>query len=543
MKKTLIWLIPALILVGLVVWRFATRGAAERALGQQGAARRGMSSNVEVATATKRTIVNTLESVGNVESPYKVQISAKTAGRIEFLVAREGDPVIPGQVLVTIDKTELQGAVLQQMANVAEARSRLAQALLNRGPTVVGVSSQIQQQQATLTSARADLNQVQKNYNSQIAAAKSQVTDADAKVRAAESQVNNAEAIVTREKANLQNAQTRFDRTMNLYNQKFIAAQDVDDAKAALAVAQGALQVAQGQLAASKQAVTSAQAQKSAAQNQESIAAQKGQADIAASRAKVIQAAAGLNVAIANKVQTPAFQQNIAALQAAVRAAQAQQKQAQARLNDTILKSPIKGTVTARKADVGNLATPSQPILEVQYLEWLYVTTTLPVEQSANVHEGQSAKITFDSLPNRVFTGPIKNVNFAADPTTRQFSIRVRVDNKSHEIRPGMYARIQIETEKIPDAVVIPREAIKATPKGSAVTVVGTDNVAHVITVRTGASDSNGVQILEGVNPGDKVVVLSYALVREGQKVTVAAARPQGQGRTAGGQGRRRQQQ
>lgn len=541
MKRPLIWLIPMMVLAGLLVWRFATRSATQASLQLTQTARRGMASNVEVAPATVRTIVDTLEAVGNVESPFRVQISPKTAGRIEFLNVREGDPVKPGQILVTIDKTEVMAQVLQQQANIAEARSRLAQAQLNRAPTVVGVSSQIQQQQANLESARAELNQTQKNYGSLNAAAKAQIADAEAKVRAAQAQTNNAQAVVKRERANLQNAQIKLNRTLNLYKQGFTAAQDVDDAKTAVAVAQGALDVANGGLAAAQQAVTSAQAQKSATEYQANFTAQKGQADIAASRAKVLQAVAALSLANANRSQTPAFNQNIAALQATVRAAEAQLKQAQSRLSDTVLKSPINGTVTARKADVGNLASPGQAILEVQFLDWLFVTAALPIEQSKSVREGLSAQVSFDALPNRGFTGAIKNVNFAADPLTRQFTIRIRLENKDHEVRPGMYARVKIETRRVKDAVVVPREAVKNTPDGPTVTLIEADGTARIRKVTTGVADAGGVQILQGIKPADKVVVLSYGPIREGQKVSINSPRPQ-QGNQSDATRRRRQQ-
>lgn len=525
------WGIPALILIGLIIWRFSTRGSAQAQLGRAGAGRGA--SAVQVATASSRIIIQSLQSVGNIESPYKIEISPKTAGRIEYLQAREGDVVTPGEVLLKIDPSDLRGALLQQMASAAEARSRLAQAKITQGSTNVGVTSQIQQQQAGLGSSQANYNQVVQNYNAQVAAAQAQVS-------ASQSGVANAQAALNKENSNLANAQTKYDRTYNLYKQGFAAAQDVDDAKTTLEVQKGSVGVAQAQLAA-------ARSQLDAQQQNLSIVKRKGVSDIAASKAALTQSKATLQVATANRSQMPAYQQNLAALQSQVDAAAAQVNQAQSKLSDTVIRSTIAGTVTARKADPGALATPGTPVLEVQYLDWLYVTATLPIDSSSQIHSGQIAQITIDALPGKTFEGAITNINPAADPQSRQFGLKVKLDNKDHVILPGMYARLNIVTNKVKASVVVPREALKTDSSGATtVTVVDKGNVAHVMPVKLGASDDKGTEILEGIEPGDKVVVLAYTPVKDGQKVTLgdpnAAKGGKGKGGKAGAGGKTRRQ-
>lgn len=489
-----------------------------------------MSSAVEVASAGPRQISESVESVGNVESPYRIEIAPRTSGRIAFLEVREGDQVKKGQLLLKIDPSDLEGAVIQQRANVAEARSRLAQAQMTQGAASVGVTSQIRQQQASVASAQADLNQVRRSYDAQVQGAGSQVSSAESSVR-------NAEAVVVREKANLANAQTKYDRTYSLYRQGFIASQDVDDARTAVDVQKGAVAVAQGQLESSR-------AQLDVQKQNLEVVKRKGQSDIEASKAKLTQAQAGLSLAKANQSQTPAYRENLAALRASVDAAIAQLGQAQSRLSDTAIRSPIDGTVTARKADPGALAGPGSPALEVQFLDWLYVTAAFPIDASTQVREGKVARITVDALPGRSFTGAVTNVNPAADPQSRQFTVRIRLANPGRNLRPGMYARVSVQSSLVAAAVVVPREAVKTDQLGdSTVTVVDPEGVAHVRPVKVGVDDDRGIQILEGVAAGERVVVLSYARLRDGQKVTVAgqgAGQGGGQGR-GGGEGRGRQ--
>jgi len=505
LKRMLIWGIPAAAVVGLVIWRFAVLGESHSLAAKQGG---GSSAEVQVVPAISRRIVQRLQGVGSISSPEILEVSPISAGRIDYLEAREGDLVTPGELLLKIDPSDLQGAMLQQQANLAEARARLSQAKLTQNSTSVGVKSQIQLQKATLTSDKANLALTQQNYDAEVEGAQAQVT-------AAQSGVANAQAALDKENANLRNTQLTYDRTLNLFKQNFIASQDVDNAKTALDVEKGSVGVAKAQLDA-------ANAQLKSQQTNLSIAKSKGLADIAAAKATVVEGQANLRLAEANKSERPAYQENLNALQSEVNSAADQLTQAQARLAATMIYSTVKGTVTARKADPGDLATPGSPVLEVQFLDWLYVTSTLPIDFSTQIHAGQIASITIDGLTGKTFTGPIININPAADPQSRQFGIKVRLDNKDHIVRPGMYGRVSIITSQVNATVVVPHEAVQ-TNSGSAptVSVVDSSGVAHIRKVTLGASDDQGVQITSGVQVGEQVVVLTYNALKDGQKVKV----------------------
>ena len=470
----------------------------------------GKPASVSVAIAGPKVIVETIPTVGNVESPFKVEVSPKIAGRINFLQAREGDTVKAGEVLLKVDPGDLEGAVVQQEANVAEAKSRLAQAQLTSGANNVGISSQIQQQEAALAGAKADLDQVEKNFAAQVEAAQTQVDAADEGVRG-------AEASVEKEQATLQNVQSRYQRTLTLYSKGFTAAQDLDDAQTAVGVQQGAVGVAEHQLASAKSVL--------AGQKQNLLITQrKGQSDISASKARLAQAQAALDVATANRSQSPAYRRNLDALRSTVDAAEAQLNQAKSRVQDTVIQSSISGTVTARKADPGALATPGTPVLEVQFLDWVYVTGSIPIDREDRIHEGQPARIEIDALPGKSFVGKIANINPAADTASRQFGVKVRLENLSRMVRPGMYGHITIETGRVDAPVVVPHEALIRSQEDGSMTVVVArpDDTAEIRPVTLGASDDRETQIFSGVKAGERVVVLSYTQLKTGQKLAVA---------------------
>jgi len=518
MKRWVLALLPVVLIGSLTVWRINQKMAQNAAQAGMRAARMKAPVLVSTVPVALQDVVHTFQATGTVESPQNVNIASKVTGRVDFLQVHEGDRVKKGQVLVRIDPEEVEADVHQQMAALAEAQYRLAQAQISQNPTNVNVNTQIRQQKAGVMSAQADANQVRQNYQAQVAAASSSVTDAQSKI-------DNANAAIKSAQANLENAQVKYNRILNLYKQGFIAAQDVDDAKATVSVQQSAVDIAKGQL-------DSAKAQKNAAEQQLSIVKTKGKADIEAAQAKVEQAKASLEYANANTAQKPAYQQSIAALRASVDAAKASLRSAQARLSDTVLVSPLDGFVTKRYIDPGAVATAGQPIIAVQFIKQVWVTISVPEEESTMMHIGQAATISFDALPDQKFTGSVIQVNPSADIASRQFMVRVILSNDKNLFKPGMFARVSLETERVKNAVVVPREAIQHDQSGTYVIVVDKDNKASHKPVVTGTSDDNFTSIEQGVKPGEKVVTLSAFPVREG--ATVITGRRGGKGGPGG---------
>src|SRR5262249_12046730 len=141
---------------------------------------------------------------------------------------------------------------------------------------------------------------------------------------------------------------------------------------------------------------------------------------------------------------------------------------------------------------------------------------------------------TFDALPGRNFEGGITQINPAADPMSRQFSVRVTLANSQALIKPGWFARVNVVTDRILAPVAGPREAIQQTDSGAAVTVIHANSVASVGRVTVGTSDASHFAIASGVEPGEKVVILSSAPLKDGQKVRAGGpGRPGSPGRQA----------
>jgi RND family efflux transporter MFP subunit len=512
-------------LLSLIGWRWKGEVAAAQELKQQQGARRGSTPAVEIARAETRAILDTIETVGTLESPFRARLSPRTAGRVVSIDVREGDLVSAGQVLVRVDPQELDAVVLQQRASVSESRARLAEAQARFASTESEVQTQISTQEAALSRARADLEKAERNQDAEIAAAEAAVDDANAQLVGAQAQLTNAAAEVRAAQADLANATARKNRVEELSKLGYVAAQDVEDASLQVESKRAALDVRNGQRASAEASITAARARKTSAEKRVSITIQSVATEIKLAKAAVAQAEAALAQARANRSRTPAFRQNLRALEAGVASADAELSQAASRRSDTELRAPFKGTVTERAIDPGSLATPGQSLVVIEAIDWLYVSASVPVESANKIAVGKAAEVRLDAYPGQVFSGVVDKVNRAADPQSRQVELKIKIQNPDGMLRPGAFAKVRVIVGRTDGATVVPAEAVRQAGDSATVMVVTDKDEIEERTVTIGGTDRGGIEILTGVQPGDRVVVLSYQAVKPGQKVNVAAER------------------
>ncbi len=413
-------------------------------------------------------------------------MSPNVSGRITYLQVHEGDHIAHGQVLVRIDPSEVQAQVRQAQGAVTEAQHRLAQAQVTQAATNAQVQTALQQQRAAVLSAQADLNQAERTFQTQVAAAEAAIT--------------NAQATVNTDQANLRNAQAHYAREQQLFEGGFVSAQDAEDARTAMQVAETTLAGAQAQLQSARQQSATTRA--------------TGAALIADNRAKLEQARQSVIFAQANLTQQPAYVQNLKALRAAVVQAQENVAATVARLSYTTLKAPLEGVVTARLQDPGSEATPGQPILVVQYFRDIWVSVTVTGDVAGRIAVGCPATVALDAFPGRTCVGRIIQFNPSADLTSRQFTVRVALPNPGLTLLPGMFAHVTIVTGREPGAIVVPREAVQHDARGDFVMVINRANLAHRRRVFLGQSAVSVIQITSGVYPGEEVVDSHAATVK-----------------------------
>ena len=523
-------LLGVVILFGTIIgWRWTQKKGKEAADKKASAAQKNAPVLVETAAVSRQDIVKTFEAIANVESPVAVDISPELSGRITYLQVREGDLVKAGDVLVRIDPADLTSTLRRNQAALAEAQARYEQAKLTQNAQSVGVNSALQLQRSTLQSNEALDRKARADYEEQIAAAQANVTAAEGRVSQAESEIARVDSDIASAEASVENGRGILARQEALLAKGFVAQQIVDNARTQL-------RVQEAEVARAKQAKQSAIAARDAAvasrkslERQVQLVQNKAKAEVAAAASAVTQAKATLSSAQANLAQTSAYTQNLAALQASVTAAAADVRAAESRLKDATIRSPLTGVVIRRAVDPGALASVGQPILSLQEVQQVWAVVSLPEEVRRRLSQGQAAKVRFDALPDETFNGQIAQILPSADPQSRQFTARVRLENRANRIKPGTFGRVTFVTEKEPNALTVPLEAVKRDPEKpdtASITVVAGDK-AQVRTVRTGLDNGKMIALKEGVNEGDQVIILTSRPVKDGQPVKAGGDKKQ----------------
>jgi HlyD family secretion protein len=537
MKRWLVAAVALIALLAVVGWKISAKNAETADRAKQRTMRASAAIPVQAVTAKVRDIIRTYNSVGSLEAPVAVDITPRVTGRILELSVREGDRVSTGQVLARLDTSEIQAQISQKQATLAQARSRLAEAQTTQGAAGVSIESEISRQRTALNSARALAAKAIADEASQIGAAQANVTEAKGKVSSATADIGSAEAAVATAQANVDRANTELERQTVLVQEGATAQQNLDNARTAKRVQDAALAEAKKRRDATIAVRDSAIAARVSVERQVELTRNATRASRLSTQSNVKQIQATLEAATANRAQTPAYAQNIAALRAGVTAGEADVRAAEAQRDYTILRAPISGVVTRRNLDTGALATANQPVLSLQNLDQIWLTLGVPEEIYGRLSVGQTATVTIDSEEGSNFQGKIERLNPGADPQTRQFTVRVRLENSMGRLRPGAFAHVSFITERIPDALTVPREAVRKGEKpGAGQVAVVNGDTAQLRPVTTGAEDTNSVQITSGLQPSESVIILSGRDVKDGQKIKLgdskgaSKAQPSGMG-------------
>lgn len=500
------------LLGGAVGWKYKTKASAE--VQTKGGPPKGAKTpTVEVATAAPGEIILKLTASGALESPNRVEMAPRTSGQIVMIAVREGDRVSAGQVLVKLDQGTALAALANAKAGLAEAKSRLAQARIQKRATDSGVAGTLDQQSAVLVAATNDLNLATQNLKSQVEVAEAAVKVAESRVGTARAALKSAEATVAREQASLVNQKGIVERQQALFDKGFVSEQILNNATTALEVQKRQLEVASTGVDSSRQQVKLAEADLGAAKSSLRQVQRTGEAAIANAQARLNQAKGSVRVAKGNTAQTPAFEENIRALAATVEAAEAQVSSAQVAVQETSLRSPVDGVVSSRASDPGALASPGTPVLVIQSDQWLFFRASLPVEQAGRISVGYPAQLVLAS--GEKFDGKVAAIAGVADTANRRVNVLIRVENGSKALKPGAFGEASFIFKRVNADCVIPKEAIT----NGEVAVLQEGNKVALKTVKVGETDGRRVQILEGVQPGEKVVIMTYSRLKDGQEV------------------------
>lgn len=190
-------------------------------------------------------------------------------------------------------------------------------------------------------------------------------------------------------------------------------------------------------------------------------------------------------------------------------------------LENTILRSPVSGVITARNYDQGDMYGGS-PIYVVEQITPVKLYVGISEMDYTRVKKNDTVTLTADALPGKTFTGRIARIYPTIDAATHTFTAEVNVANRDRLLRPGMYARVTVNFGSN-HSIVVPDDCV-VKQQGSGVRsvfVLKADNTVKEIVVTLGRHFGTEYEILSGVAEGDKVVVKGQASLKNGSKVNV----------------------
>ncbi len=195
-------------------------------------------------------------------------------------------------------------------------------------------------------------------------------------------------------------------------------------------------------------------------------------------------------------------------------------QQARDALKNTVLNSPVAGTVSAVNVKFGEMAGTGQPVITLTSLNTLYVALNVPENIVNLFRSGQEATVTITSAGEAVLTGKISSIAPASDTKTQLFAVKVAVENKEGTIKPGMFARVELPVRTSEAVLAVGSEAIVLRNGKNTVFVVEND-LAVAREVVTGLDSGSYTEITQGLTAGDKVISKGQTLVEEGSKVKI----------------------
>ena len=178
--------------------------------------------------------------------------------------------------------------------------------------------------------------------------------------------------------------------------------------------------------------------------------------------------------------------------------------QARTSLGYTRIRAPFAGVVTAKMADAGTLASPGMPIFTVEDTRTYRLEVNIDESDVHLVHLGQAAPVAIDALGNAQLSGKVAEIVPAADPASRSFLVKISLPGDAR-LRSGLFGRAHFARGQR-QALLIPRTSVVERGQLEGVYVLDANQIAELRYVTLGANAGDKVEVLSGLQDGDKLV-------------------------------------
>jgi HlyD family secretion protein len=404
-----------------------------------------------------------IKASGTVEPIQNVNISPKNPGTLEKLLVEQGDRVRAGQVIAVMDNREIQTQGIS-----AEAKFKEAIADLNKEQTrIVG---EIAQANTRYAQAQARLEMAKQRIPKQIDQAREQLRSAESRLQLAQNRIKRNEYLVKEGAI----TQDKFDEELNEYRS------------------------AQANLSQTLQRVEELK--------------NTGSPEVGEQQAAVAEA----KLALEQKQRMQKAE--IDRLKAAALSAQAELKRIEIQYKDTAIRSPFDGIVTQKYATEGAFVAPTTSASSdlgatstsiVAIARGLEVVAKVPEIDIGQLQPGQQVNIVADAYPDRVFQGKVRRI--APEAVVKQdvtsFEVRVALTTGQDKLLSKMNVDTTFLGQQLRDTIVVPTVAIVTKKGETGVMVLDESDKPKFKPVTIGLTQEDKTQVLQGLNPGEKVFI------------------------------------
>lgn len=498
---------------------------------------------VEVQEMNNASIKKELVYAGQVKPNETVNVTSKLSGLVESVKYDVGDFVKQGDVLFTLDKKDIQDQIkqleaslkvsdtsvesaktgLNQVSNggqVASSRLSLQSGVENAGTAVENAKKSLENAQNAVDNAQKVVDNAEKAMEN----AQKSVDNAEKSVNGASIQLDNA-------KISLDDIQKKYEDNKKLYDAGVISRSDFESIELARSQAQNAYNQAQN--AYDQATITYEQSKTSYEQSQTSY--EQTQIAYKQSQTAYEQSQIAYNQAVESygdaKESLSIFENkttsdNIASAQDGLNTAVAsrdsvstQLEIAKSTLNDTSVKAPISGYISAKNISETNMVSAQSAPYTIVDMSKVTVEVNVSEKIINLIKVGEKVDVVIPTIGDKIISGVIKTISPSSD-TTKTYPVVIEIENSASSIKSGMFAEIHFVESEAKKAFVVPRNTVLENDKDKYVYVVE-DGKAVKKVVSLGIDNGENIQILEGVGKGDKVVVNGQDYIIDGEEVRI----------------------
>ena len=161
-----------------------------------------------------------------------------------------------------------------------------------------------------------------------------------------------------------------------------------------------------------------------------------------------------------------------------------------------------------------------QLMAKVMNYRKLYAEVNLPGKEMGRIKTGQSIRVMNYTMPDDTLSGKVTQVSPAIDPETRSFKSLLQIENPEWLLRPGMFVKVEITIARQDSALVIPKDIILTKQRGNTVFIVE-KGAAQERLLRTGIENPSQIEVLDGLNAGERLVVRGFETLQNNSKVKI----------------------